>query len=290
MRRLLFLLPALLVLPLVLAACGGDGDDGAPTAPAGETPPGLALEVIAADTALDAACTLATSFWRKRSRAVAYDAEDRASALAAAVLAARMRVPLFPWSSGALPDDMQTLLKTPFREVRVEVPVRMDDGTIETFLGWRIQHNQARGPKKGGLRYHPEVDADEVRALAPFVVFSPAASRSPLRVPFRLVVRDRTVEPGERFEALWATGYPSARAHVTVERSGKVVEHFWTDPGATQQKRDVPAPEGAPELAGNSVYGLEEGHRQARPVGGLDVGQQRHVLLRDHEAVGVYKP
>ena len=73
-----------------------------------------------------------------------------------------------------LSDDMQTLLTTPFREVRVEVPVRMDDGTIETFLGWRIQHNQARGPKKGGLRYHPDVDADEVRALAALMTWKTA--------------------------------------------------------------------------------------------------------------------
>jgi glutamate dehydrogenase (NAD(P)+) len=79
-----------------------------------------------------------------------------------------------------LRDDMQTLLKTPFREVRVEVPVRMDDGTIETFLGWRIQHNQARGPKKGGLRYHPEVDADEVRALASLMTWKTAL----IDVPF----------------------------------------------------------------------------------------------------------
>jgi len=79
-----------------------------------------------------------------------------------------------------LPDDMQTLLKTPFREVRVEVPVRMDDGTIETFLGWRIQHNQARGPTKGGLRYHPGVNADEVRALAALMTWKTAL----IDVPF----------------------------------------------------------------------------------------------------------
>jgi glutamate dehydrogenase (NAD(P)+) len=79
-----------------------------------------------------------------------------------------------------LPDDMQTLLKTPFREIRVEVPVRMDDGHLETFIGWRIQHNQARGPKKGGLRFHPEVDADEVRALAALMTWKTAL----IDVPF----------------------------------------------------------------------------------------------------------
>src|ERR1051326_7868807 len=62
--------------------------------------------------------------------------------------------------------DMQTLLATPFREVRVEVPVRMDNGRMQVFSGYRVQHNGARGPVKGGLRFHPAVDMDEVRALA----------------------------------------------------------------------------------------------------------------------------
>ena len=97
-----------------------------------------------------------------------------------------------------LPDDMQMLLKTPFREVRVEVPVRMDDGTIETFLGWRIQHNQARGPKKGGLRYHPEVDADEVRALAALMTWKTAL----IDVPFGgakggIACNPKLMSPGE---------------------------------------------------------------------------------------------
>ncbi len=78
-----------------------------------------------------------------------------------------------------LPDDMQTLLKTPFREVRVEVPVRMDDGTIETFLGWRIQHNRARGPMKGGLRYHPDVDVEVIRALAALMTWKTALIDAP---------------------------------------------------------------------------------------------------------------
>ena len=62
--------------------------------------------------------------------------------------------------------EQQLMLKTPFREVKVEVPVRMDDGSLKVFLGFRIQHSGVRGPAKGGLRYHPAVDADEVRALA----------------------------------------------------------------------------------------------------------------------------
>ena len=54
----------------------------------------------------------------------------------------------------ALDSEMRTLLSTPFREVRVEVPVRMDDGSLRVFVGYRVQHSGVRGPSKGGLRYH----------------------------------------------------------------------------------------------------------------------------------------
>ena len=63
-------------------------------------------------------------------------------------------------------DRMRTALLTAKREVRVQIPVEMDDGTMETLLGYRVQHDNSRGPMKGGLRYHPAVDMDEVRALA----------------------------------------------------------------------------------------------------------------------------
>jgi len=66
----------------------------------------------------------------------------------------------------ALEDDAVKLLRAPFREMHVEVPVRMDDGRVEVFPGFRVQHNGARGPYKGGVRFHPDVDLDEVRALA----------------------------------------------------------------------------------------------------------------------------
>ncbi len=58
------------------------------------------------------------------------------------------------------------LIKTPDRELRVELPVKMDDGKLNIFIGYRVQHNNARGPYKGGIRYHQDVDLDEVRALA----------------------------------------------------------------------------------------------------------------------------
>jgi len=65
-----------------------------------------------------------------------------------------------------LPDYMRQILRSPFRSVTVEVPVRMDDGRFEIFRGYRIQHNGARGPCKGGIRFHPEADQAEVLGLA----------------------------------------------------------------------------------------------------------------------------
>lgn len=66
----------------------------------------------------------------------------------------------------SLSESMQKLLLTPERQLKVQVAIEMDSGEIGTFIGFRVQHNQARGPFKGGLRYHPEVDEQEVLALA----------------------------------------------------------------------------------------------------------------------------
>ena len=68
----------------------------------------------------------------------------------------------------------------PWRELRVSLPVRMDDGRIEVFIGYRVQHNAVRGPYKGGLRYHPQADEDEVRALASLMTWKTAL----LDIPF----------------------------------------------------------------------------------------------------------
>jgi glutamate dehydrogenase (NAD(P)+) len=70
--------------------------------------------------------------------------------------------------------SMRTRLSVPFREVTVQVPVLMDDGRIEIFMGYRVQHNGARGPTKGGIRYHPSVDLSEVRGLASLMTWKTA--------------------------------------------------------------------------------------------------------------------
>ena len=63
-------------------------------------------------------------------------------------------------------DGMYDLIKEPIRFLQVRIPVRMDDGTVKTFTGYRAQHNDAVGPTKGGVRFHPEVDEEEVKALS----------------------------------------------------------------------------------------------------------------------------
>jgi glutamate dehydrogenase (NAD(P)+) len=73
-----------------------------------------------------------------------------------------------------LPDDVQEVLRTSYRETSVQIPVKLADGRIHVFQGYRVQHNGARGPYKGGLRFHPDVDLDEVRALAMLMTWKTA--------------------------------------------------------------------------------------------------------------------
>ncbi len=78
-----------------------------------------------------------------------------------------------------LAPSARKLLMLPKREITVEVPVELEDGRLETFVGFRVQHNDARGPMKGGLRYHHEVDLDEVRALASLMTWKTAVVNIP---------------------------------------------------------------------------------------------------------------
>lgn len=78
-----------------------------------------------------------------------------------------------------LSQSMRTLLLMPEREVKVQVALRMDNGEIGTFVGYRIQHDSSRGPMKGGLRFHPEVDAEEVLTLASLMTWKTAVVNLP---------------------------------------------------------------------------------------------------------------
>jgi glutamate dehydrogenase (NAD(P)+) len=102
-----------------------------------------------------------------------------------------MQHELNPWLSGEarfkeaasrldLDEGLQKVLRTPAREIIVAIPVQLDDGRLEVFTGYRVQHSIARGPGKGGVRYAPDVTLDEVRALASWMTWKCAVVNIPL--------------------------------------------------------------------------------------------------------------
>lgn len=76
-------------------------------------------------------------------------------------------------------DGMLENLRRPERTIRIDFPVKMDDGSIRVFTGYRVQHNNARGPFKGGIRYHPDVTEDEVKAMAAWMTWKTAVMDIP---------------------------------------------------------------------------------------------------------------
>lgn len=78
-----------------------------------------------------------------------------------------------------LDSKLEKSLLIPFREIKVECTIPKDDGTLTSFVGFRVQHDNARGPMKGGIRYHPEVDPDEVNALAQLMTWKTAVANIP---------------------------------------------------------------------------------------------------------------
>src|SRR4051794_2464273 len=78
-----------------------------------------------------------------------------------------------------LDDDIRAVMLSAYREVQVQIPVRRIDGRIHVYAGYRVQHNGARGPYKGGIRYHPDVDLDEIRALAALMTWKTAIAGVP---------------------------------------------------------------------------------------------------------------
>ncbi|MEW5844000.1 MAG: Glu/Leu/Phe/Val dehydrogenase [Bacteroidota bacterium] len=79
-----------------------------------------------------------------------------------------------------LDDATRQILRNPLREYHFSIPVRMDDGTTKVFRGFRVQHNDARGPSKGGIRFHPQETVDTVRALSMWMTWKCAVVNIPL--------------------------------------------------------------------------------------------------------------
>lgn len=92
-----------------------------------------------------------------------------------------------------LDEGLRAILRLPERELSVSVPIRRDDGSIKVFSGYRVQHSSVRGPCKGGIRYHPRVDMDEVRALATLMTLKCAVAN----VPFGGAKGGVSVNPAE---------------------------------------------------------------------------------------------
>ncbi len=121
-------------------------------------------------------------------------------------------------------ERIETLLASPLREVKVQVSIELDNGEIRTFNGYRVQHDNARGPMKGGLRYHPLVDADEVLSLASLMTWKTAV----VNLPFGGAKGGITVDP---------TGLSTKE----LERlTRKFVDQIQDIIGPT---RDIPAPD-----------------------------------------------
>ncbi|MDQ3719522.1 MAG: glutamate dehydrogenase [Actinomycetota bacterium] len=92
-----------------------------------------------------------------------------------------------------LRDDLAAVLRSSYREVQVQIPVKRSDGRMHVYHGYRVQHNGARGPYKGGIRFHPDVDLDEVRALAELMTWKTAIAG----IPFGGAKGGVNVDPGE---------------------------------------------------------------------------------------------
>jgi glutamate dehydrogenase (NAD(P)+) len=98
-----------------------------------------------------------------------------------------------------LPQALRALLREPLRELHLRIPVRMDDGSTRIFQGFRVQYNDARGPAKGGIRYHPAETVDTVRALAAWMTWKTAVVGIPLGGGKGGVVCDpKILSPGEK--------------------------------------------------------------------------------------------
>ena len=121
---------------------------------------------------------------RRRHQAVSFPGESESLRLRPAPVRARRR-------RIALDAGTREVLRTPKRQLTVSIPVKMDDGTIRGVQGYRVQHSIARGPSKGGIRYHPGVTLDEVKALAMWMTWKCAV----VNIPFGGAKGGVTVDP-----------------------------------------------------------------------------------------------
>jgi glutamate dehydrogenase (NAD(P)+) len=147
---------------------------------------------------------------------------------------------------------IREMLKRPWRELQVQIPVRMDNGEIKVFTGYRVQHNGARGPYKGGVRYHPDADLEEVRALSSLMTWKTALAG----IPYGGAKGSVQVDPRQLSED---------ELNRLTRRYTQSIEHI------IAPNRDIPAP----DLGTNAqtmawmmdAYGQLQGHSPAIVTG-----------------------
>jgi glutamate dehydrogenase (NAD(P)+) len=128
-----------------------------------------------------------------------------------------------------LDEATHQLLRWPRRELRVTIPVRMDDGTVKVFHGYRVQYNDSRGPTKGGLRWHPDETIDTVRALAAWMTWKTSVVDIPLGgAKGGVTCNPKEMSAGEK-ERL-ARGYIRAIHRLIDEETDVPAPDVYTDP------------------------------------------------------------
>lgn len=151
-----------------------------------------------------------------------------------------------------LPQTWRTLIRNPFRELMVQVPLSRDNGELHVYRGFRIQHNGARGPFKGGIRYNEAVDLDEVRALAEVMTYKTAL----VNVPFGGAKGGIAVDPRKLS--------PREKEQLTRRYVSRI--HLLIGP-----QRDVPAPDMGTDAQVMAwildQYGRQHGHSPAVVTG-----------------------
>ena len=151
-----------------------------------------------------------------------------------------------------LPVGVREMLRLPWRELKVQIPVRMDNGKVNVFTGYRVQHNGARGPYKGGVRYHPDADLEEVRALSSLMTWKTALAN----IPYGGAKGGVQVDPGKLSQD---------ELNRLTRRYTQSIEHI------IAPSRDIPAP----DLGTNAqtmawmmdAYGQIQGHSPAIVTG-----------------------
>ncbi len=192
-----------------------------------------------------------------------------------------------------LDEETRELLQTPFREIQVKIPVKMDDGRLKVFVGYRVQHNNARGPMKGGIRYHPEINLGEIRSLAALMTWKTAVVNIPFggakggvvcdpkrlslaeleRVTRTFVsMLDTVIGPYQDIPAPDVNTTPQVMAWIMDEYSRR---HGYTPSVVTGKPIEVGGSKGREEATGRGcVFVLQEAARDYS----LDLGKARVVI------------